>query len=181
MTYANPRPCAEPECTKTAGKRSSRCPMHDARKSRSAAKPCSVGDCTRGAHSRGLCQGHYDRWRKYGDAEALPSYAPRTHSNGYTTVTFDTFDHVLALPGRRSIYAHRLAMFDVIGYGPHSCHWCGRHVNWRHPRPADLEVDHLDANRGNNDLANLVASCHRCNSRRAHGLLPLPINEEPAA
>jgi endogenous inhibitor of DNA gyrase (YacG/DUF329 family) len=62
----------------------------------------------------------------------------------------------------------RLTLYGEIGPGPHRCHWCGVEVVWmRGIAPNALIADHLDWDEQNNDPANLVASCHSCNARRA--------------
>ena len=67
-----------------------------------------------------------------------------------------------------SLQEHRYLLFERIGPGSHACYHCGVSVEWRRvtrseSRPGVLYVDHLDGNRRNNDLANLVPSCARCN------------------
>lgn len=84
----------------------------------------------------------------------------RISANGYAFYVQD---------GKR-IYVHRKILRDKIGDGEHPCFHCGRMVAWdkwhnEHPRDA-LVVDHLDANKLNNDPDNLVPSCNRCNSLR---------------
>lgn len=73
-------------------------------------------------------------------------------------------------PEGGSIAEHRLALYEKIGPGPHSCHWCGKQISWGIPPSADgcIDTDHLDNDRRNNDPANLVPSCHRCNIIRTH-------------
>lgn len=83
------------------------------------------------------------------------------HSHGYLEVYLPT--HPLAAANGR-VYEHRLVLFGRIGAGEHPCHWCGRSVSWD---DKSLEVDHLDHDRANNAAANLVPSCHRCNSQRS--------------
>jgi hypothetical protein len=69
---------------------------------------------------------------------------------------------------------HRLLLYGRIGPGPHPCHWCGKQLDWRSVSKPNLPegvepltVDHLDEDKRNNDAANLVPSCHRCNIRRS--------------
>lgn len=61
-----------------------------------------------------------------------------------------------------------MLLWEHLGTGSQPCHWCGLVVDWLTPFPAGLVVDHVDANRRNNALANLVPSCAPCNSRRMH-------------
>lgn len=62
-----------------------------------------------------------------------------------------------------TIYEHRKVLYDNIGPGPHECHWqCGKTLDWD-----DIDADHVDGERLNNEPENLVASCRPCNRRRA--------------
>lgn len=65
------------------------------------------------------------------------------------------------------VRVHRRALYDKIGPGEHACHWCGRPVAWDGVGIGRLCVDHIDGDRWNNDPANLVPSCRRCNTKRA--------------
>lgn len=74
--------------------------------------------------------------------------------------------HELATADGR-VYVHRVVMFNAIGYGPHQCEHCGKHVNWKAPNHTDeLVVDHRNGKRHDNRLANLIVSCHACNIKR---------------
>lgn len=81
-------------------------------------------------------------------------------------------DHPLARSGG-SVLLHRVVLYDAIGPGPHPCHWmnileCGQDaLEWTHDIYG-ICVDHLDRNRRNNDVSNLVPACHSCNIRRHH-------------
>lgn len=66
---------------------------------------------------------------------------------------------------------HRVLFISAHGNGPFPCHWCGTPVSAhkrRKGRYPSLRVDHKDGNTVNNAPDNLVASCHRCNTRRTH-------------
>jgi len=73
------------------------------------------------------------------------------------------------------IREHRYVLYEKIGSGTHSCHWCGREVQWmaggvqafRDRRY--LVPDHLDSNPLNNSPENLEPSCVPCNSARSKG------------
>jgi hypothetical protein len=64
---------------------------------------------------------------------------------------------------------HQRVLAQVIGIGPHRCHWCGRLVDWlpfgMMPAKA-LIPDHVDGNPSNNAPQNLVPSCTACNTQR---------------
>ena len=61
---------------------------------------------------------------------------------------------------------HRVLLFAHIGDGTHACHHCETPVSWsaggRTARGV-LVVDHLDEDKTNNQIENLVPSCHSCN------------------
>ena len=79
--------------------------------------------------------------------------------------------HPLATKDGR-IPRNRLVLYEKIGPGPHKCHWCPRELNWyagvrSHEAPFNyLAADHLDRNPRNDDPANLVPSCLKCNLHR---------------
>lgn len=71
------------------------------------------------------------------------------------------------------VYQHREVLREHIGEGPHNCHHCNTPISWstRNNRSPEgwkgvLVVDHLDHDRQNNDISNLVASCQSCNMSR---------------
>lgn len=59
-------------------------------------------------------------------------------------------------------FVHRVTLYDKIGPGTHKCYYCPVEVTWF----VDLECDHLDHNKDNNDPDNLVACCRICNRAR---------------
>lgn len=64
------------------------------------------------------------------------------------------------------VRVHRANLFDAIGPGEHPCHWCKKPVEWFATGPRELVADHVDGNTWNNDPANLVPACQRCNKWR---------------
>jgi hypothetical protein len=69
------------------------------------------------------------------------------------------------------VQMHRLLLYERIGPGSHPCQWCGAPLTWmarmRPNTPGYLTADHLDHDHRNNDPANLVPSCYRCNISRS--------------
>lgn len=112
----------------------------------------------------GLCNSCYYRKRRTGTTDRRV-YAYRSrHSSGY--VCIQQSDHPMSVNGH--VFEHRKVLYDAIGPGPHPCHWCQRLVDWIKGKCVDGAVvpDHLDGDKANNALTNLVPSCNPCNSRR---------------
>lgn len=136
------------------------------------ARSCAFEGCDQPAYQRrNWCNRHYFQLYRNGAMGVDKSRAGRTwaHSHGYS---IRTADHPLALRRKDgAVYVHRLVLWEMLGPGSHPCHWCGNPVTWAvsHPAPGALEVDHVDGDKGNNASANLVPSCHGCNTRRANG------------
>lgn len=108
---------------------------------------------------------HYHRQYRHGSVDArAPRLAPvdRPHYR-----TMRAVGHPLA--GKHGlVYVHRAVLYDCIGPGPHSCHWCGTEVDWLPRGDARcLQADHLNGDRYDNAAGNLVQSCGRCNTTRA--------------
>lgn len=139
-------------------------PLADKQKRRGV---CKIEGCGAPHSSLGWCKKHYTRWERHGDPLAVYPKA-RYPDRRYRSVR--RRGHPLA---RRdgSVALHRFVLYEAIGPGAHPCHWCGTLVEWEQPYPqsvAALVVDHLDWNRANNQLTNLVPSCSRCNTTRQH-------------
>jgi HNH endonuclease len=88
------------------------------------------------------------------------------HELGSRTIDRDGYvrvkvgEHPLAVRGW--VREHILVVYEAKGAGVHPCGYgCGRMVEWG----VDLEVDHRDRNRQNNDPANLLVCCRTCNNR----------------
>lgn len=73
--------------------------------------------------------------------------------------------HPLADSGGQ-VFEHRKVLYDVTRGQPQECAWCGTLLEWN-----DLVVDHLDENKVNNDVSNLVPACNGCNRARG-AMLP---------
>ena len=141
---------------------------------------CSVEGCGRPGCKRtrngrisqyGMCGGHRNRFYKYGDVMAdVPIRAQEPRPGGWLNpggyVLVARTGHPIA-PKSGHVFAHRIVLFDAIGPGSHDCHWCGKSVSWHvEQRRGGLEVDHLDGDKTNNALSNLVPACTSCNSKR---------------
>lgn len=129
---------------------------------------CAVEGCELRRYCRGFCKMHYDRFQRHGEVGPAGRMKARwgegnTRPDGYSKVY--RIGHPLAARDGR-IYVHRLVLFEVIGEGPHPCHWCGRSVNWLDAGDGRLVVDHLDFDRRNDTPVNLAPACHPCNSGR---------------
>jgi len=122
---------------------------------------CSVEGCSNHANrvSYVLCEKHYGRLRRHGSTDLAQRYkdGKLEHSGGYLLVYAP--DHPVATFSRA--YEHRVVYYDNYGEGPFECHHCGTEVSWD-----TLHIDHLDDNKKNNDISNLVASCPTCNQAR---------------
>ena len=125
---------------------------------------CSVEGCSNDAVRVGhqMCERHYMRARRNGTTEFVGNVIPGDlpHTGGYLMQAAP--GHPRALGGYRA-YQHRVVFTEAHGEGPFNCHWCGVVVTW-----SDMHVDHLDADKQNNDINNLVASCPVCNQQRGH-------------
>lgn len=126
---------------------------------------CSVEGCKTKATrvGCGMCETHFYRLRRTGSTKD-PVFKNWTKAtNGYIAM----MDKNHFLSGRNGMmYQHRFVLFESIGTGEHSCYWCREKIEWKATGKRKLVVDHLDGNKENNSLDNLVASCHRCNASR---------------
>lgn len=128
---------------------------------------CSTEGCNKPANrvGAGQCEKCYCRQRNTGSA-----YTPRrtfkyryTDSAGYVKLQLPA--HPLADVGG-GIREHRAVLYDLLGEGPHPCHWCASILEW----PA-IVVDHLNEDKADNRPKNLVCSCSPCNRARG-AILP---------
>jgi len=130
---------------------------------------CSVDGCNLRPVGKGFCSIHWTRWKKYGDPLILkqaPNGIGNITTRGYVMLSLKS--HPLAT-SHGSVFQHRVILYNEIGPGTHPCHWCGISISWDKTWPIDkdaLVVDHLDGNRTNNVLSNLVPTCNTCNDKR---------------
>lgn len=143
--------------------------VHVEDRSMNSLSVCSVSGCERVANRprKGWCEMHYGRWRRNGDPERLllDGSARTKHSHGYVKV--HRRGHPIA-DSSGSVYEHRLVMWEALQGQDAPCHWCAAPVRWAAGRhDADrLEIDHL-GRKDDNNLDNIVVSCHACNTARA--------------
>jgi hypothetical protein len=129
---------------------------------------CDAPDCTRPTPTGTYCNMHRNRLSRTGQLGL--TRAPRgLHSQGY--VIIQRKGHPVVTDAHGWVYEHRVVLHDAIGPGWHPCHHCGMQVSWEltYPRSLDaLVVDHLDENKTNNTVENLVPSCAPCNFARSN-------------
>lgn len=130
---------------------------------------CKVTDCTKPTRSARaeLCSMHYHRQYRHGDVTKTAQRTRITASKGRRYVSRYSPSHPLANANGK-VYEHRSVLYDAIGPGSHTCHWCGVTVRWDRTRgDADcLNVDHLNDLGDDNRPENLVPSCPACNTTR---------------
>ena len=78
------------------------------------------------------------------------------------------YDHPLAPPSGIVAIA-RLNLYEKIGPGKHPCHWCGTELEWvagAGPISGAIMADHLNYDRTDDSIDNLVPACTQCNAHR---------------
>lgn len=138
-----------------------------ARLGRSKSFPlCVVPGCkNRRGYASGVCNGCYCRLRRTGSLQKREFAYRSRHSSGYVLVR--AVGHQLAKPGGY-VMEHRKVLWDAIGVGPHHCYWCQATVDWVKGQclKGALVPDHLDGDKTNNHISNLVPACNACNATR---------------
>lgn len=109
---------------------------------------------------------HYHRWYRHGSVDKVATRTEVTASLGRRYRFRYAPGHPLAGKNGK-VYEHRFVLFEEIGPGPHSCHWCGTEVDWL-PKgdPRELQPDHLNNDGADNRIENLVPACRGCNTAR---------------
>lgn len=131
---------------------------------------CEVEGCNDQHSALGFCVKHYTRFKKHGsvwETRRAEAGAGNINYAGYKRITRK--GHPIAQSGGR-IFEHRYVLYEAIGPGFHPCHHCNKQVSWDYSQANNtdlcLVVDHLDFDRLNNNISNLVPSCFNCNSYR---------------
>lgn len=104
-----------------------------------------------------LCEACYMRLRRKGTTAKWERKGWYQAEGGYVVLT--THKHHPLANKNGYVYAHRKALYDHIGPGPHDCYWCGKTL----PCWKSVTVDHKNADKSDNSLTNLVPTCNLCN------------------
>lgn len=95
---------------------------------------CSVSGCSRIVDAKGFCYIHYYYFHKYGD----PLTKPKIRKRGDGTVTAGGYRQIGI--NKKRLYEHRVVMEKFLG----------------RPLKTTEQIHHLDHNRLNNDISNLI-------------------------
>ena len=147
---------------------------------------CSLPDCERKHHARGLCHVHYKRAGRARSLENRPTrdWTSRPASPGWREVPGSLGRYLVNTQGQvYSRWQDRLLQGRPVGSGHIRVYLRlpggprGRYVHqlvmeaFVGPRPAGMDTRHLDGNPANNALANLAygTPSENARDRRRHG------------
>lgn len=129
-------------------------------------KNCLVKGCDKKYKAHGYCQMHYKRAK---NGHSLTGELKTLNPKRYRLIT--DRNHPLAFKNGR-VLLHRKVLYDFVNGSKLPCFWCSIPLDWHGVEHEKLCVDHLDHNRHNNDVTNLVPSCNSCNAGRMKGYKP---------
>lgn len=155
--------CSIEGCEKPADRKGGLCQMHSWRLRFHGdvhyVRPkvlCSFPDCGREHDGHGLCALHLLRQKK---GIPLTYERPKLATKRYKIRRMPHHPLANAL-GR--VYEHRAVFYDAVFGSRVPCFWCAAPLEWG----VNLCVDHLNHDRHDNSLTNLVPSCNSCNAGR---------------
>ncbi len=121
---------------------------------------CKVDGCNNRANrvGHGMCEACYYRQRRIGTTERKAYKFKYITGAGY--IKLYRPDHPLS-DSNGNVYEHRMVMYEAAGNGEQKCIWCGKIIGWD-----KLVIDHLNENKQDNSIENLVISCNDCNRAR---------------
>lgn len=134
---------------------------------------CTVDDCNREHSANGYCSLHDQRVKAHGSIDGDLNRNKPGEGTILETGYWADYDppHPLARKNGM-VLRHRKLLYEEVGPGWHQCHWCEDSVQWTVGfttlEDSPIVVDHVDEDRQNNDLTNLVVSCIPCNAGRRH-------------
>ena len=114
-----------------------------------------------------MCSKHYFRKYRGQPLETEATRERRYHSKGYILVA--AAGHPVASRVNGYAYEHRKIFYDAYPAGPFACHYCEDELVWD-TQPSETNrvlISHLDNDKTNNDLTNLVPSCLVCSRARS--------------
>lgn len=106
---------------------------------------CKVAGCQERETYSGYCQLHYSRYKRN-----IPLDRPKGVKG---KLNYNWNGGVANYPNHYQMKKNRKVVLKKANY---ICHYCGKKAT---------EVHHLDLSKDNHALSNLVATCHKCNSR----------------